>query len=290
MLAAVAGFALLARVTEGVGLYCAMAAFIVRAGKTRYSSTQSNHLYVVVSILVALGFATATGLINTERWGNPFAFSPLQYNIDFSKDAHIMKVWAEHGAFQLVRVPFGMLYYVTGLPIKRPFTNFIDNNYLIVEGPRIPLLFVCPLALLLAGWGIGSLFRAKRLRITVPAVLIGAQSVTALLILGFPNLALRYTFDLSGLLGAAIAVGFYQLLSEPRGRLLYRAMVLLVILGVAGSWLTLLRYKWSTSVCHRRSVITLSKRVQPWVCPGAGAIADQRASLALVTPSCPPFW
>ena len=146
------------------------------AGKTGgIPSTQSNRLYVVVSILVALGFATATGLINTERMGEPDSrFHLCNTILIFSKDAHVVEVRAEHGAFQLVRVPFvGMLYYVTGLPIKKAVHQFHRQQLFNMSRGHGYHCYLYALTALSTCW-VGYWFAilvAKRLRITVPAVL-----------------------------------------------------------------------------------------------------------------------
>ncbi len=114
-MAALAGVALLTRVTTGLGLYtgvgCLLLRNVVVAGRAAgwRRSLLSRSTWSVADIL--LMFAGAAAVVNANRWGNPLTFINLDLYV--GNPAFPERVAREHryGEFNLLRLPFGLLYY-----------------------------------------------------------------------------------------------------------------------------------------------------------------------------------
>ena len=288
-LASVAGLTLLARIPNGVGLLVAVGLFWLRTSWRWRIGEKGVFRSLAFTALVTVCFIGAIGFENSERWGNPFVFARFEKLGYIAADDRALQI-VELGTFSAARVPFSALYFITGLPVKGPFADFLLNHYAIVEGPRIPLILVSPLPLLLACWGIIALFRAPLALVGIPTVLIGSEVVSSLLVLGTPFLAWRYVFDFWGVISASAAIGLWHLLQKKHGWLLYAAMLFLLAVGILASGLSLVRYKISNNGVPSDVRYALSRTLQPRVCPGAAVTGSISSMPPLVTPSCPPLW
>jgi len=114
VLAACAAVALLARVSTGLALYVAFAAFVCvlawRAIQTAGAwRTLLRRLLPGLALLAAAVLVTA--VVNTQRWGRPFEFAPLTLNKYYAADPVRLERLARHGAFSLARLPDALSYY-----------------------------------------------------------------------------------------------------------------------------------------------------------------------------------
>lgn len=127
-MAAVAGLALLCRVSTGVGLYAATGLLLLSmwlrgqpgsppgdsgAGEARPEpATWRQVLWPVLLLGVSAALA---GFVNYRRWGNPLLFADYHnYALNGTYAERYARMQAD-GFFNLHRVPFGLLYYF--LPI-----------------------------------------------------------------------------------------------------------------------------------------------------------------------------
>jgi hypothetical protein len=291
VMATVAGLALITRAPEGVALYAAVAVFILRGIWDWHCARGERLSWLVTAIAICITFISVACIVNNGRWGSPFAFAPPeQAHIVVAADPHRLKILTEEGSFQVARIPFAVLYYLTGLPFKSLFAGFIQKHYDIVEGPRIPMLLTCPVPFAFAWVGMVAIWRGRRQRMVLPAILIGAQSLTTLVVLGYSSLTLRYTLDFWGAIGALSAVGFNDLLQRPVPRRTRALITFLAIVGISMSLLTLVRYKISNDGVPPAVRFALSQRIRPLLCPNSPAIGTVAKDPPIITPSCPPMW
>ncbi len=283
VLALLAGLTLLTRAPAGMGLYAALSIFILMA---LGNVTAWRHCIPAIALAIAGLAAAAT--VNQARWGDPLVFARMDKQI-IAASSHQIEVMRERGVLSPSRIPFSSFYYLSGLPMKEQFAAYIDRNYGIVEGPRIPILLASPHAFLLAGYGCIALIRSRRLA-SVPVILLMGQTLGALLVLSFSSLTLRYTIDLWGALGVAALVGLKSLTESPPRRSKTMLMASLAALGIAVSLLTLVRYKITANGVPNQVRFELSRQIRPLICPTKLPTGTLRTWPPLITPSCPPFW
>jgi hypothetical protein len=211
-------------------------------------------------ILVLGALAAASGIINFERWGNPFTFVDFRY---YYVAQHVrpndFQVLRNYGEFNLGRVWIAALYYATGIPwfLKNtpPFADFLNARFVGLEGPPLTPLLSNPLTILLACAGLYRLWWKPDLTGRSLAILrlaLIANAVAVVFILSAMFVALRYRLDLAPFMTLAALVGYRSVsisaanaTSHWRTRLRI-AVVSLGILGILGSHYVLLVHKvWS---------------------------------------------
>ncbi len=176
-LAALAGLALLTRVSIGATLYFGAVLLIGwtvwrRHGPGRFArpspagdwrlpaaaaaALRDPGLWLPLVVLGAA--AAAVGAINFERWGNPLTFVDFHDYFWFKKHPDFLAVYDNYGEFDLGRVWIGALYYATGIPyvLKSipPFAGFLLSRVALIEAPPFTPLLTNPLTVVLAGVGL----------------------------------------------------------------------------------------------------------------------------------------
>ena len=128
-MALVAGLALLARVSTGMGLYTAtgllLAVLVVAdaigreesAGRRGFAGRLLTAILawrVLVPAAILFGFVVATGFVNFSRWGNPTTFVDFSYYTYNSNFPDRLPRTHEYGLFNIARIPFalGWLFFV----------------------------------------------------------------------------------------------------------------------------------------------------------------------------------
>ena len=290
-LSALAGMSLLTRAPNGVGLFAAVGLFSLRQLWDWYRHRTTGRLLPIaaVGLILALSIAVA-GAVNAGRWGNPLVFAPFEKQQLTASDPRAVRIITQQGMFSVTRIPISALYFASGMPFKARFETLLDEHFSDVEGPRIPLLLVSPLPILFAVWGILALFRRPRPQAVVPTILIGSHLLTFILVLAVPFLAWRYTFDAWGMICASGAIGFASLVKKPQSAKLMTVLVALLLVGISASAFSLIRYKIVSGGVPANVRYSLSRQLQPWVCPNARLTGSVTDFVPLVTPSCPPFW
>jgi hypothetical protein len=119
-LAAIAGLALLSRVSMGMGLYACCGFLLLATALSpghaqggRWAQILERRILLPLTILIV--FAAAAGFVNFQRWGNPLVFADYhRYLGNLDEPARMARMMQE-GLFNLVRVPLSFLYYVLPL-------------------------------------------------------------------------------------------------------------------------------------------------------------------------------
>lgn len=303
VLAVLAGLCLLCRVTDGAGLYAALLLMLIHGLVQRWRALPSGRRLQTVMArpgwlvmlfaagCVSLVFVGIQGYLNLKHWGDPFAASPYQYQTLFLNDVVASARFERLGLFSWVRVALSSAYYATGIKLEHFAPTLLVDYYGGIEGPRAVIPLTAPLLFLMAAVGLWQLVRRPAATL-VPGLTAAGVLVGVLLMLGFHAICLRYAFDGWGLLILVAAVGLRPLAMSGRPRLVGLGAIALLGIGIAGSHVTLLRYKIVYSGTDPAVRYTLSRALQPILCPRAPI--DPRVKLTdfnpLVTPSCPPLW
>ena len=269
-LALLAGLAINTRASIGAALYFGTALLVGWAAWDRQHASAARRiapaafaydLGIWLPIAVLATLAATAGLVNFERWGNPFTFADFRY-YDFSR-LHRLNDFAvlhDYGSFSLGRLWIGVLYYTTGIPYVLkgvpPFAEFLHRRFVGIEAPPITPLLTNPLTVVLAAIGVYRLFRRPELSrsgaMVLRLALIG-NAPAVLLICAAMYLALRYRFDFAPFMTLAALVGYRAvsggMASETSRKRLPVAALGLCVLGIIGSHYILLVHKvWSFAV------------------------------------------
>ena len=312
LLALLAGLDLWCRFTAGAALLLTLLLLLCRAalsgrpGSPKAPQTQ-RWSWPTVSMgwllrlagvgCLALLLVAVLGVVNQERWGEWWDSAPLQYYNQFQASADNTERFARHGLFSLVRVGLAVAYYTAGIKLETTFPQLFYDYYGDIEGPRAIVSACAPLTFGLMFVGIAAVLRRPATRL-VPLLLAAGQLVGVIVTLGFLALTLRYTFDHWGFVTVLAAVGVHRLtrngewIPSATSRVALWCAVLLLSVGAVASAGTLLRYKIVYSGTAPEVRYSLSRTLQPLVCPHAptAATVDLHVFNPLVTPKCPPFW
>jgi hypothetical protein len=277
-LAVLAGLSLLTRPTIGVALYVGTILLVLRAAMregdhpaaARPLSPEAAlgrmvdlvHRRTMLPIVILGVAATAVGVINYERWGNPLTFIDLHYATYGKSQRNALEVLRGYGEFNLGRLWIGALYYLTGIPwlLKTvpPFAEFLHARFQGIEAPPTTPLLTNPIHFLLAVIGLCCLWqkpeRASNQATILRLTLIG-HGCAVLLIFAAIYLALRYRLDLAPFTTLAALVGYRCVsisstkITKVSRRQLRFAAAGLSLLGILCSHYLLLLYKvWSMGV------------------------------------------
>lgn len=303
-LAVLAGLCLLCRVPEGIGLYAALLllllhAFVHHAAELPRGQRMRQLLLVPrpTLVLLAVGclslvFVAALGVVNYGRWGDPLKTSPYAYYIQFRGHQDWLDIYARHGLFSWLRVVVAAWYYLAAAKLEVVAPTIVAEYYGYIEGPRSFTIICVPLTVMLAIIGLFTALRRPGVH-QYPLILLAGELAGILVILGFPALTMRYTFSFWAPLVSLAAIGGHALCQTSRApRLVSIAACLLLLVGVAGSHATLLRYKIVSVATPAPVRYELSRALQPLVCPRASLNPDVKLTdlHPLVTPNCPPLW
>jgi hypothetical protein len=132
-MAALAGLALLTRVSTGLGLYLAtgllVTVLLVRSAMSQLSdaseSERSGRLQkllsaqIILPIVVLIVFVGLAGIVNYQRWGNPAKFADFSYYISNNLYPDRIIRTAQYGLFNFARVPFGLGYFFVPIWVLR---------------------------------------------------------------------------------------------------------------------------------------------------------------------------
>ena len=300
-LSVIAGLAINTRPSIGVALYVGAVLLIAwtaweRHGRPYIEGTSTvgpPRFAKAISALVfdertwlpilTLGvLAAAAGIVNFERWGNPFTFADYRYYyVAQHMRPNDFAVLRNYGEFNLGRVWIGALYYATGIPwlLKNttPFAEFLNARFVGLEGPPLTPLLSNPLTILLACAGVYRLWWKPDLTggsLAILRLALLGNAVAVILIFSAMFVALRYRFDLAPFMTLAALVGYRSVsvsaanaASRWRTRLRIAAVVLCT-LGILGSHYMLLVHKvWSPAspVEVRRALIPFIPFAAHWL-------------------------
>lgn len=235
LMALCAGLALLTRVSFGIGLYAAMALFLLVCVRPREWPLPA----AVLLIFIAL-----TGIVNAGRWGNPFVFADFtQYGLALDAAPDRLGRLAAYGTFHAARVWLGLGYYFAPIWIwvrTDGHVLFAEAQATLVDSMELPagsFLLTDPLLLGLAAVGVW------RVRDLGRAALLLGLCVPPVLMLCAISMAHRYRMEfypvlfLASLFGLAAASAGKK--ATPRCRI---AIIGCVVIGIAASHAMALAY------------------------------------------------
>jgi hypothetical protein len=217
-MAVIAGLALLTRATIGVGLYVSIALLLLVNEKTAVSiavgpiwkrALEFVHglcfsRTAVLPTAVLLMFALVTGLVNYERWGNPFEFADYhRYFYYMHRYPDRLVRLEQYGVLNPTRIPFAVIYYF--LPVwvlqradgHQLFEEHETRLFDAVELPPSSFLLTDAMLLALLAFAVWALVRQPKQAInrTVVVAVTAGLSVSGLLIMSFGVLGFRYRID-----------------------------------------------------------------------------------------------
>jgi hypothetical protein len=225
-LAATAGLCLFARASTGLGL-CVSAtlvtAYFALSSAASFSDLIRKCLRYATpgAVIIALSFL-AVFYVNYRRWGDPFEFMNLARQTVFTRaDPSIVTRLNAEGAFNILRMPFGLQYYFAPVWPKLQHipsvSAWMARHFNGVEPTpcSIPLTDLPMFLLSLAGARAMFDGRASRsIRLTVGLSAIGL-AIPPLLILAHIYMAYRYRVEFDPLLHLLGFFGAFQLLGRP---------------------------------------------------------------------------
>ena len=222
-MAAVAGLALLCRVSFGLGLYAALGLMLsVEAwrGRGRLLGLRA----VAPAALILVLFAGAALGVNAARWDRPLTFVPFREQLALVRhgDDRLQRL-DRYGELNLRRVPFALQYYFApvwalgdgkgGLLLQQPQLQLFDD----VELPPSSFLLSDPVICVLAALGLWALAR-RRGRLADPMLSGAALAGLALpigVMLAAISLCFRYRMDFYPALDFAACLGAASLRPDP---------------------------------------------------------------------------
>ena len=231
-MAALAGLALLTRVSVGLGL-CAALGLLLLTGLRRELATSGKGVApgrpfhtrlmsggLVWPALVLLAFVTVTGWINYERWGDPLAFSGSDYLMTKYFPDRMPRL-AAYGLFNVARIPFGLGYYFFPIWLIRRSDGFLlfeEHQQRLIDATELPagsFLLTDPLLLLLGAFFVWSFFVGRRGdpgldRVRTLAIMLGLSAPCALM-LTFISMNFRYRMEFYPLMEFGAFAGFLTL-------------------------------------------------------------------------------
>jgi hypothetical protein len=260
-MAILAGLTFNARVSTGIGLYAALALLMARLLLLPQPESFARRLAGLAAPLVVLvAFAAGAGVVNYGRWGNPLVFVDFSSYQIYAEAAHADNPVRLHtyGAFNIQRIPFGILYYflpIWILPRGGEAYLFQDWQRRLIEVAELPpssflltdLLFIILLCCL--AWHLAT----ARRRSVVPwgntTLVLAGLTAPALLMLCAIDMCYRYRiefyplFDFGGFLGLYTVLALRQ--GRPMSRRLRFGLMAAAIVGIAGSHAACAVYKIS---------------------------------------------
>jgi hypothetical protein len=249
-LAAIAGIALLSRVSTGMALYAACSLLLL----VTYPRALTR---LLAPLLVLFVFGCATAFVNYERWGNPLVFADYHVYIENLHHPDRLQRMANYGLFNITRIPLSLLYYVLPVWVVRndagdllfnaDYTRLFD----FTELPPGTFLLTDTLLIGFFAYAIRSMIvltPGSALQRAQIAGTAAGLSVGGVLMLTAISMAFRYRIEFYPLLEFGAFLGVYAFLRysrQPPGR---HAVWLLgsgAIISIVGSHSVLLLYKLS---------------------------------------------
>ena len=279
LVAAVAGLALLARVSTGLGLYTAIGLILVvdvtkgnsnarttdHAGRWWLSSFWQRTVSVVCSprfvtvSLILIFFVLCVGIVNYGRWGNALTFADLHsYKIALEESSlDRLSRLERYGEFNFVRLPWGAQYYFLPLwvlPVHDGGYLFEAAQRRLVDAAELPpgtFVLSDPVVIIL---GIAFVYLAardgRRTDLDMPYSLAAMTglAVPALLMLIAISTTFRYRMEFYPLFNLAAFLGLLLIVRDralQRHAWLNAFIVSAIILGIVVAHLSLALYKVS---------------------------------------------
>jgi len=217
-LAAIAGLALLSRVSTGIELYAACLLLLL----VTYARAITR---VLPPLSILILFGCATGFVNDERWGNPLVFADYHVYIYNLYHPDRLQRMADFGLFNITRIPLSLLYYLLPVWVIRNHTAdlLLSANYTrlfdFTELPPSSFLLTDALLVGFAAYALRSLILvppASAIKRAQIAGIAAGLSVGGMLMLTAISMAFRYRIEFYPLLEFCAFLGLYSYLRVPR--------------------------------------------------------------------------
>lgn len=282
-MAVLAGLCLNTRVTMAIGLYGATGLIVLRTGWIEWRRGRRLPLRLLAPLAVLGAFAALCGVVNYERWGNPFTFLDLTRDIGYvTLFPERLVVFAQHGAFNPARILYGLIYYflpiwaIRGADGHFLFDDFQRRFMDSVELPPASFLVNDALLIALAVLGLVLAWRRRRqagIDLAALGLTAAALAAPALLILSALGMTFRYRGEFYPLLDFAACAGFFLAgtAPQPAPPALKPLVLAACVLSVLGTHLSLALYDLSAFGSARDIV------------PGASLVDYYRGRLGVVT-------
>src|SRR5271154_7069829 len=160
---------------------------------------------VIVPMAILGLFALACGVVNFERWGNPFTFADLTKNVIYQKVFPERLIVLDHyGTLSVVRIGYALMYYFLPLWViinrnhEFMFISFQRRTITSVEMPPSSFFFTDPLLILLAAiflWVALGHRWPKGIDRQSCGLLLAGLAVSPLVILMYESMTLRYRVE-----------------------------------------------------------------------------------------------
>jgi hypothetical protein len=279
-MACAAGFALLTRVSTGMGLYAALGLLmlVLLAEEFRVKHTNLTGRILIPAAILTV-FVIAVGAVNYSRWGNPWTFTGGSYILYNGHPERLIPLHL-YGVFNLARVPLGLIYYflpVWALHGPHRRLLFESAQYRLLDNIQLPpssffltdlmpIVFIALLAItlwtsrqdLLGGfrrdWGLaqGTKTLTPSLRLFSPAqglALAAGLAVPCLLMLSFIWMCYRYRMEFYPEMDFLAFLGLYVTVSNPsllaRFNRLRRWMLTAIVVSIVSAFAAMVLYKLS---------------------------------------------
>jgi hypothetical protein len=274
-MAFIAGLALNARVSIGVGLYAALGLLMVAtqfldASELKMSNKQGvdrlrgiariflSHQFLLPLLVLAV-FALFAGFVNYERWRDPLIFADYNLHLYNSRTPDRLLRMHTYGLFNIARVPFGIVYYFIPIWIFHGadghlfFEGVQSKLFDEVELPPSSFFLTDPWLVMLLVYAIWAFLFVRIIvqknigvhRLQILAIGTGLV-VPCALILAAISMCYRYRIDFYPFIEFGAFLGVLLLVrssSMPTPSLLMRASTIIVtLLGILGSHAMLLLY------------------------------------------------
>jgi hypothetical protein len=267
LLAIFAGLAINTRPTIGVTLYLGTILLVAWTVWRRYSldrdvqqfSVRARRFWsTILPPIALLGLAVVVvGVINFERWGNPFTFMDVHYwDMRLTNYPNTVAILRNYGEFDVGRIWIGALYYATDLPYLLhtlpPFADFLRARVQFSDGPPMTPVLTNPLTIILAGIGLYRVWWKPNPSVQHVAILrlvLVGHAAAVFLILAALAFTSRYRFDFAPFMTLAALVGYRSVsitmaeAREPWQKRARIAAISLCFLGVLSSHYVLLLHK-----------------------------------------------
>lgn len=216
----IAGLCLFTRVTTALGLYIAVGLLLLRAA---WQADWKRRVTLIGPAAILAIFVMMTGWINYQRWGDPFVFADLQRSIlALSNYPDRITRVQQYGEFNLLRLPFGLMYYFFPVWVFRDnqgdllWSAFQQRLLDAIELPPSSFLVSDPLILGLAVFGLYQLRRDSRLphRGDLALALAGLL-VPIFLLLTAISMTYRYRIEFYPFFELSALIGFRYLVASP---------------------------------------------------------------------------
>ena len=222
-MAATAGFCLLTRVSNALGLYAAFGLIWLCVAGRALRAPQAL-VPLAAPAAIALGFVLATGGVNVMRWGNPLVFADFARALINEQYPDRLARLQHYGAFNLERIGYGLSYYFAPFWVLRDAAgNFLwsgfENGYSACcsELPPSSFLVSDPLLLGLCVSGVLQGFRQSVERRWLIAAAGAGLFVSILLILTVFGTSFRYRMEFYPFFELFALIGFARLAAAPAG-------------------------------------------------------------------------